>query len=121
MKMKNIIMEYREKKKRCKRRYGLTPKFGENPINYAHRVAVRKLTTGVDMVETEAEVMTFLGYRLETEDEQIERLVASEVRLAIRQKIHKSRYFGNVAQMVKDIRDAFLTMNNLDKPKWVKK
>ena len=119
--MRNIIKEYREKKKRCKRRYGLTPKFGENPINYAHRVAIRKLTTGVDMVETEAEVMDFLGYRTETDTEQLNRITESEVRLAKKHGVLKDRYRGDEAQMINDIRQALTSMKSLGSKKWVKK
>ena len=119
--MRNIISEYRKKKALLKKKYGISPTFGESNSRFAHRVAIRKLASkGVDMIETQAEVMRTLGWRLETEDEQIERIVKSEVKLAKRQKIHKSRYFGDEDQMIKDIREAVLVMNNLGKPKWVK-
>ena len=72
------------------------------------------------MVTIEAEVMHFLGWREETEDEQIERLVASEVRLAIRQDVLKKRYKGNLTRMTTAIRDAIMSMERLDKPRWVK-
>jgi len=118
--VRNIIREYRKKKALLKEKYGIYPMFGESDSNFAHRVAIRRLAKGIDMVATESEVMHFLGWREETEDEQIERLVASEVRLAKRQNVLKRRYKGNEAKLTQDIREAIMSMSRLDKPRWVK-
>jgi len=124
--LRQLLSEYREKKKRCKVEFGIYPRFTgrkerAEDERFAHRVAIRELVHGVPMVETETKAMTFLGWRRETEDEVIERMIASEVRLAKRQGVLKNRYFGDETQLIQDIRQAFLNGAQLDRPNWVKK
>lgn len=100
--------EFTQKRAFLRSTWGEDYALGENDINYAHKVAVNIFNqTGADIKETEAEVLTSMGYRMETPEEHITRRAEAEYELALKQGIDKSRYGGDKEALWDSIYEQF--------------